>query len=129
MLLCTLLLLTSVINDDDNISWRRLYLRPTCQLERNTEVSISNIICLPRGARTRPTAEHLKRLRGLLIVNENVLTGVISLHQQLLMMLLPLTLLWSSGVWQATRKDVVNCFVVVLNASTISQIDVCSASV
>jgi len=30
---------------------------------------------------------------------EEILAGVISLHQQLLMLLLPLMMLWSSGDW------------------------------
>jgi len=40
-----------------------------------------------------------QRLRSLFIVDEEVLAGVISLHQQLLMLLLPLMMLWSSVDW------------------------------
>ena len=58
------------------------------------------------------------------------MSAVIRLHQQLLMMLLPLMMLWSSGDWHATREDVVvNCFIVVSNTPTISQVNVCSTSV
>jgi len=42
--------------------------------------------------------EIMKHLRRILVVNEKILAGVISLHQQLLM-LLPLMMLWSSGDW------------------------------
>ena len=43
--------------------------------------------------------EITKHLSRLLVVGEKVLAGVISLHQQLLMLLLPLMMLWSSEDW------------------------------
>jgi len=43
--------------------------------------------------------EIMKHLSRLLVVGEKVLASVISLHQQLLMLLLPLMMLWPSGDW------------------------------
>jgi len=43
--------------------------------------------------------EITKHLSRLLVVGAKVLAGVISLHQQLLMLLLPLMMLWSSEDW------------------------------
>jgi len=42
----------------------------------------------------------MKHLSRLLVVGEKVLAGVINLHQQLLMLLLlAVMMLWSSGHW------------------------------
>ena len=55
---------------------------------------------------------------------------IIRLHQQLLLMLLPLMILWSSGDWQMTCEYVVvNWFIVISKTSTVRQVHACSVAI
>ena len=69
----------------------------------------------------------VKRLRRLMAVSQ---AAIVSLHQQLLLMLLPLMMLWSSADWQTTCEYVVvSWFIVVSNMLSVIKIHICSAAV
>jgi len=68
------------------------------QIEHKSPVLFS-LVFYHRTTTIGDIKESMKHLSRLLIVGEKVLAAVISLHQQLLMLLLPLMMLWSSGDW------------------------------
>ena len=78
--------------------WAILYIRNASQIGQKSSVLFS-VVFYHRTTTIGDIKEIMKHLSRLLVVGEKVLASVISLHQQLLMLLLPLMMLWPSGDW------------------------------